>query len=115
MKKTLTETEEAILAFIGKRRIKKDEIRHVFKMDEREFYATVEKIRRKGFWLVASKNCESPGYFIAESRNQLELWVDKQIKQIESNLKMLNAMKNSDGLGNEISKEKMEEDENGYE
>lgn len=99
-KKILTETEEAILTFVGERRVKKNEIRRVFDIDEREFYAIVQRIRRKGFWLVASKDREAPGYFVVDDRNQLDNWVDKQLKQIESTLKTLNAMKNSDGQGN---------------
>lgn len=93
-KRNLTEEETAIIAFVGDGRVNKDEIRRVFNLDNRTFYAAIEKIRRKGVWLVASKEKGNSGYYIASTRDELEHWISKQYKMIESNTKTYQAMLN---------------------
>lgn len=96
----LTKEEVAIIAYVGDGRVNKDEIRRVFNLDNRTFYAVIEKIRRKGVWLVASKEKGNSGYYIAKNRNELEEWISKQYKMIESNTKTYQAMRN--GLSKEL-------------
>lgn len=90
----LTKEEAAIIAYVGDGRVNKDEIRRVFNLDNRTFYAAVEKIRRKGVWLVASKEKGNSGYYIASTRDELEHWISKQYKMIESNTNTYQAMRN---------------------
>lgn len=99
-KRNLTEEEAAIIAYVGDGRVNKDEIRRVFNLDNRTFYATIEKIRRKGVWLVASKEKGNSGYYIANNRNELEEWISKQYKMIESNTRTYQAMRN--GMSEEL-------------
>lgn len=94
LKQQLTEEEVAMLSYIGDRRVNKDDIRQVFNLDDRTFYTAVEKIRRKGVWLVASKEKGNSGYYIASTRDELENWISKQYKMIESNTKTYQAMRN---------------------
>lgn len=101
--KILTEQELAILEFVGyESRVNKDEIRRVFELDDRTFYAIAEKIRRKGFWLLASKEKGNSGYYYVTDRTLFNYWADKQYKMLQSNLKTIEAMRNSDGKGNNI-------------
>lgn len=99
LKQQLTEEESAMIAYIGERRVNKDDIRQVFNLDDRTFYAAVEKIRRKGVWLIASKEKGNSGYYIASTRDELEHWISKQYKMIESNTNTYQAMRNGTNRG----------------
>lgn len=96
----LTEQEKAILDYMGKRRVKRKEIRQAFKMNDRHFYEIIRRIRRKGFWIIASKQSDCAGYYMTDNEDELDAFISKQVQMYEDNMKTFKAMKESDGKGN---------------